>query len=431
MKHNSHSYDMTTAKFHRTAVQVPEAQAKIAARAAVGRIEYVPLASGHGRTLAAPIAAPHAYPFFRRSGMDGFAIQSSDTAEASSDHQVWFRVIDDIPCGYTPEHTITPGTAARIMTGAQVPDGADAVVMMEMTESKQEQGDHWIALKRQIQAGANITPIGLEVQEGQQLLEAGTVIGAGEQSVLATFGVADVPVFERPKVAIFATGTELLEVHEPLQPGRIRNSNSYMLRSLVIEAGGEPVMYGAIADDVNTARAKLEEAIRDNDIVVTTGGVSVGDYDIMGELVLEEQMQLLFNKVTMRPGSVTTAAVYKDKLLFALSGNPGACFVGFNLFVRPALRAMQADSNPYLEEWNVILEDGYAKVNNFTRFVRGRTIIRDGRVYAVPAASRVDESSVMITIKDSDCLIVIPPEKKGIAAGEQVTILKLPAGQSR
>jgi molybdopterin molybdotransferase len=151
----------------------------------------------------------------------------------------------------------------------------------------------------------------------------------------------------------------------------------------------------------------------------------------MGELVLEEQMQLLFNKVTMRPGSVTTAAVYKDKLLFALSGNPGACFVGFNLFVRPALRAMQADSNPYLEEWNVILEDGYAKVNNFTRFVRGRTIIRDGRVYAVPAASRVDESSVMITIKDSDCLIVIPPEKKGIAAGEQVTILKLPAGQSR
>lgn len=431
MKHNSHSYDMTTAKFHRTAVQVPEAQAKIAARAAVGRIEYVPLASAHGRTLAAPIAAPHAYPFFRRSGMDGFAIQSSDTAEASSDHQVWFRVIDDIPCGYTPEHTITPGTAARIMTGAQVPDGADAVVMMEMTESKQEQGDHWIALKRQIQAGANITPIGLEVQEGQQLLEAGTVIGAGEQSVLATFGVADVPVFERPKVAIFATGTELLEVHEPLQPGRIRNSNSYMLRSLVIEAGGEPVMYGAIADDVNTARAKLEEAIRDNDIVVTTGGVSVGDYDIMGELVLEEQMQLLFNKVTMRPGSVTTAAVYKDKLLFALSGNPGACFVGFNLFVRPALRAMQADSNPYLEEWNVILEDGYAKVNNFTRFVRGRTIIRDGRVYAVPAASRVDESSVMITIKDSDCLIVIPPEKKGIAAGEQVTILKLPAGQSR
>ncbi|WP_434752967.1 molybdopterin molybdotransferase MoeA [Paenibacillus amylolyticus] len=422
---------MSTAKFHRSAVQVPEAQARIATRVSVGRIEYVPLADSHGRTLAASIKAPHAYPFFRRSGMDGFAIQSADTALATSEHQVWFRVIDEIPCGYTPEHNITPGTAARIMTGAQVPDGADAVVMMEMTESKQEQGEHWVALKRQMLAGDNITPIGLEVQEGQQLIEAGTVIGAGEQSVLATFGLAEVPVFERPRVAIFATGTELLEVHEPLQPGRIRNSNSYMLRSLVIEAGGEPVMYGAIADDVNTARAKLEEAIRDNDIVVTTGGVSVGDYDIMGELVLEEEMQLLFNKVTMRPGSVTTAAVYKDKLLFALSGNPGACFVGFNLFVRPTLRTMQADPYPYLEEWTVILEDGYTKVNNFTRFVRGRTIIRDGKVYAAPAASRVDESSVMITIKDSDCLIVIPPEKKGIAAGERVTIIKLPTGQTR
>ncbi|WP_184184783.1 gephyrin-like molybdotransferase Glp [Paenibacillus sp. JGP012] len=422
---------MTTAKFQRTAVQVHEAQARIASHVATGRIEYVSLADAHGRTLANTITAPHAYPFFRRSGMDGFAIQSADTVQAGSERPVWFRVIDEIPCGYTSEHIITSGTVARIMTGAQVPEGADAVVMMEMTESKQEQGEHWIALKRQIQAGANTTPIGLEVQEGELLLEAGTVIGAGEQSVLATFGVADVPVFERPKVAIFATGTELLEVHEPLQPGRIRNSNSYMLRSLVVEAGGEPVMYGAIADDVNTARAKLEEAIRDNDFVVTTGGVSVGDYDIMGELVLEEQMQMLFNKVTMRPGSVTTAAVYKNKLLFALSGNPGACFVGFNLFVRPTLRAMQADAQPYLEEWTAILQDGYDKVNNFTRFVRGRTIIRDGKVYAVPAAARVDESSVMITIKDSDCLIVVPPEKRGIAAGEQVTILRLPAGQAR
>ena len=190
-------------------------------------------------------------------------------------------------------------------------------------------------------------------------------------------------------------------------------------------------MYGSIADDVNTARAKLEEAIQDNDIVVTTGGVSVGDYDIMGELVLEEHVEMLFNKVTMLPGSVTTAAIYKDKLLFALSGNPGACFVGFGLFVRPTIRSMQADAHPYMEEWTAILEEEYTKVNNFTRFVRGRTEIRNGMVYAIPAAARVDESSVMITIKDSDCLIVVPPEKKGIPAGEQVRILKLPSGHVR
>lgn len=182
---------------------------------------------------------------------------------------------------------------------------------------------------------------------------------------------------------------------------------------------------------MDTARTKLAEALEHNDIVVTTGGVSVGDYDIMGDLVREGNMEMLFNKVTMRPGSVTTAAVVNDKLLFALSGNPGACFVGFQLFVRPTIRTMQADAHPYLEEWTAILEDDYTKVNNFTRFVRGRTEIRNGMVYAKPSAARVDESSVMITIKDSDCLIVIPPEKKGISAGEQVRILRLPTGHGR
>ncbi|NUU79424.1 molybdopterin molybdotransferase MoeA [Paenibacillus xylanilyticus] len=429
MKINSHSDDITSPKFNRTAVQVEAAQAKISPHVTAIAIERVTLESAHGRTLAETIHAPHPYPFFRRSGMDGYAIVSSDTVNASSDQQIWLRVVDEIPCGYTSDQPIVPGTTARIMTGAQVPDGADAVVMLEMTESREQDGEQWIALKRHIQPNANITPIGLEVQEGQLLLEAGTIIQAGEQSVLATFGVAHVPVFRRPKVAIFATGTELLEVDEPLQPGRIRNSNSYMLRSLVTEAGGEPVMYGSIADDVDTARAKLAEAVEDNDIVVTTGGVSVGDYDIMGDLVREGNMEMLFNKVTMRPGSVTTAAVVNDKLLFALSGNPGACFVGFGLFVRPTIRMMQNDANPYLEEWTAILDQEYTKVNNFTRFVRGRTEIRNGRVYAMPAAARVDESSVMITIKDSDCLIIIPPEKKGIPAGEQVRILKLPHGQ--
>lgn len=431
MKINTHSDDMTSPKFNRTAVQVDAAQARISPHVATASVEKVTLESAHGRTLAETIYAPHPYPFFRRSGMDGYAIVSSDTTHASSDQQIWLRVVDEIPCGYTSSVPITPGTTARIMTGAQVPEGADAVVMLEMTESREQDGEQWIALKRHIQPNANITPIGLEVQEGELLLESGTIIQAGEQSVLATFGVAKVPVFRRPKVAIFATGTELLEVDEPLQPGRIRNSNSHMLRSLVVEAGGEPVMYGSIADDVDTARAKLAEAVEDNDIVVTTGGVSVGDYDIMGDLVREGNMEMLFNKVTMRPGSVTTAAVVSEKLLFALSGNPGACFVGFGLFVRPTIRMMQNDARPYLEEWTATLDQEYTKVNNFTRFVRGRTEIRNGRVYAMPAASRVDESSVMITIKDSDCLIIIPPDKKGIAAGEQVTILKLPSGQVR
>ena len=199
---NTHTDDMTSAKFNRTAVQVEAAQARISPHVTTALVEKVTLESAHGRTLAETIHAPHPYPFFRRSGMDGYAIVSSDTTHASSDEQVWLRVVDEIPCGYTSDLPITPGTTARIMTGAQVPEGADAVVMLEMTESREQDGEQWIALKRRIQPNANITPIGLEVQEGQLLLEAGTIIQAGEQSVLATFGVADVSVFRRPKVAI-------------------------------------------------------------------------------------------------------------------------------------------------------------------------------------------------------------------------------------
>lgn len=252
----------------------------------------------------------------------------------------------------------------------------------------------------------------------------GRLISAGDIAVLAAFGLHTVKVYRRPKVAIFATGTELLEVHEPLEPGKIRNSNSPMLEALVKETGGVPVMLGAIVDDLELARSKVQMALETYDFVITTGGVSVGDYDIMGDLVREQSGNMLFNKVTMRPGSVTTAAVRGGKLLLALSGNPGACFVGFQLFARPVISLMQSASQPFLPEWNVTLGTDYKRVNNFTRFVRARLEIKDGSLFAYPAL--IDESSVTVTIKDSDCLIVVPPEEKGLSAGDKVTVIKLP-----
>ncbi len=168
----------------------------------------------------------------------------------------------------------------------------------------------------------------------------------------------------------------------------------------------------------------MQDAFALYDLVVTTGGVSVGDFDIMADLVSGDDVDMLFNKITMRPGSVTTAAVKNGKLLFALSGNPGACFVGFELFVRPAIGTMLGIGDPFLKEIQAELGHEYVKVNNFTRFVRGRLELTEGRVIAYPAA--LDESSVMITIKDSDVLIVIPPSSRGVPAGEMVTVLQLP-----
>ncbi|MDO7904874.1 molybdopterin molybdotransferase MoeA [Paenibacillus sp. JX-17] len=423
MRETSQNPYIASAKFNRKAIQVSEAQKRAHSLVGSARIEKVPIHEANGRFLAEDVFAPHPYPFFRRSGMDGYAIRCEDVEQASSNQVIWLKVIDDIPCGYASDMILTETTAARIMTGAMVPEGADAVVMLEATESRTEGGTSWVGIKRPMDQGANITPVGFEVRPDELLLRQGTRITAGELSVLATFGIHQVPVFSKPIVAVFATGTELLRVDEPLQPGKIRNSNTIMLASQIEQAGGIAVVQDSVPDDIELARQRLDQAIQEYDFIVTSGGVSVGDYDIMGDLVRRPEVDMLFNKVTMRPGSVTTAAVVQGKLLFALSGNPGACYVGFELFVRPAIRKMLGDQQPYLETWTATLRQDFNKVNNFTRFVRSRLEIEDGRVWVTPAA--IDESSVMVSIKDSDCLMIVPPEQKGLQAGTQVQVLKL------
>ncbi|ANS74595.1 molybdenum cofactor biosynthesis protein MoeA [Paenibacillus yonginensis] len=417
---------MQNPKFKRSAVQPEQAQQLIMPYVKQLGTEQVPLTEARGRFLAESVRAPHPYPHFRRSGMDGYALRSEDTRGASTDQPITFEVIDAVPAGSLPNVPLRPGTAARIMTGAKVPDEADAVVMLEMTEKQEQDGRTWMTLKREISAGTNLTPVGRELQAEDLLLEAGRMISAGETTVLATFGYHQVQVRRRPRVAICSTGSELLRVEEPLQDGRIRNSNTYTLACQVQDAGGEPYILEAIADDLQLAKQRVMKALEEYDIVITTGGVSVGDYDIMADLVQGGSLNLLFNKVAMRPGSVTTAAVYKDKLLFALSGNPGACFVGFELFARPAIRGMLGAPDPYLPHMEAVLGQDYDKINNFTRFVRGSLQFKEGKVFVHPA--KLDESGVMITIKDSEVLIVIPPTSTGVKAGQLVTAIRLPQG---
>lgn len=263
--------DKKDQKFQRKALQVQEAQARVMQYAKPLGSEEVPLSQSCGRVLAEPLTAPHPFPAFNRSGMDGYAVIAADTAACSTEQPVWLAVVDNIPCGSVPSAELTSGTAARIMTGAQVPEGADAVVMVEITETKEMDGQVYVGLRKPQQAGSNITPQGFELKESEQVLPAGRCISAGDIAVLAAFGVPMVTVHRRPKVAVFATGSELLEVDEPLQPGKIRNSNSPMLEALVREAGGEAVMLGAIADDLELARSRVQMALETHDLVITTG----------------------------------------------------------------------------------------------------------------------------------------------------------------
>lgn len=419
-------------RFQRTALSVEEAAARILERVRPGRTEAVPLADAWDRHLAESLTADQPVPHFRRSGMDGYALRTEETAGASTESPVLLQVAGHVPCGSVHGKRLEPGQAVRIMTGAAVPDGADAVVRLEDTAAEENGAlGTTVAILRGEKAGANISEIGLEIGQGERLLEPGRRIGPGEAALLAMFGAARVQVYARPRVAVFATGSELLAVEEPLAPGKIRNSNSYMLLAQLREAGCEPVLAGAIPDSLELARQAITAAMDTYDLVITTGGVSVGDYDILYDLTTGWDGELLFNKLAMRPGSPTTVSVRRDKLLFALSGNPAACFVGFELLVRPAVRKLlgEQDVSPRIGTLPARLKAESLKTDGkFTRFVRGvRRVGPEGQLWAEPVG--VDASSITVSLRDADCLIVVPPAERPLRQGELVALIPLKGGR--
>ncbi len=410
-------------RFRRNALQPEAARQLILRQIKQLPIDRVPLAEAWGRRLGEAVIAPHPFPPFRRSGMDGYAVRSEDLLQATPELPVSLTVIEALPSGVEPRYPLTVGKATRIMTGGMVPKGADAVVMLEMTVTEVRDGQSFVLIGKSIQAGLNVAEIGCEIRAGQSLLPAGKVIGAGETALLASCGYANVPVVRRPRVAVLSTGSELLEVDEPLAPAKIRNSNAPMLAAMLKECGAEPIMLGKVPDDVDAAQQLVRQGLQTCDMLLTSGGVSVGDYDVMVDVLAGPNVELLFNKVSMRPGSPTSAAKASGKLIVALSGNPGACFVGFHLFVRPALQAMQQEESPSRLGFKAFLGENFPKINAYRRYIRARTELRDGTVWVTPTGD--DKSSLMTTIVDADCLIEIPPLKEGLEKGQLVTAWRL------
>lgn len=414
---------MVSLRFGRKAITLEEAQRLVLQEARLLKTEEVPLNEAFGRRLARDITAQEPVPHFRRSGVDGYAVRTEDTKNAAPDASVRLEVTEMIPCGSVPTKEIGQGQAARIMTGAVVPDGADAVIMLEMTDRAEDAADGTVGIRKAMAAGENITPVGQEVAIGAPLLEQGCDIGPGEAAILATFGFNRVTVFQQPKVAIFSTGSELLPVESPLAPGKIRGSNGYMLACQVREAGGIPQMMPILPDEAKYVEEQLLAALEWADIVITTGGVSVGDKDVLVDLFERWDGTLLFNKILMRPGSPTSAGMWHGKPLFALSGNPGASYVGFELLVRPFMRASLGANRPLLAEAEAYLDVDYSKGSAYPRYVRGTSRIEGGMVKVRPTG--LDKSSIMVSIKDADCLICIPSGGRGAARGDKVRIMQL------
>ncbi|MBA8917758.1 molybdopterin molybdotransferase [Bacillus aerius] len=406
----------------RQPIPVEEAVKKVYQFQKHGQVEWVPLKNSLGRWIAEDILADHDVPAFDRSPYDGFALRAEDTKDASSEHPVEFEIIDHIGAGIVSAKTIGPFQAIRIMTGAKIPKGANVVIMLELTKTFEKDGKLMMSLKRPLKKGDNISRQGEETLKGKVMIKKGSKVTPGVTAILATFGYAVVPVVKKPVIGIISTGTELLQVSDAMVDGKIRNSNLSMVYAQVLEAGGEPLDLGGVSDDFDQSYEAVKAALSKVDMLITTGGVSVGDFDFLPAIYEKLGADVLFNKVAMRPGSVTTVtALPNGQLLYGLSGNPAACFVGFELFVKPIIYKWCLKENPFPVFAEAKLTHDFPKANPFTRFVRASLDFAGSQLSVTPTG--LDKSSAVTSIAHADCFIVLPGGTRGFSAGDQVSVL--------
>ncbi|MBP2241144.1 molybdopterin molybdotransferase [Cytobacillus eiseniae] len=407
----------------RKPIPVGEAVKRIMFHEIHGQTEHVSINESYGRYLSEDLVATSDVPHFDRAPYDGFAVRTIDTIDAAQTNPVEFEVIDHIGAGMVTDKEVGAFQAVRIMTGAQMPIECDAVVMLELAKAFERDGKNYISIKRAYKPGDNVSYRGEDAKEGDILIKKGTKINPGIQAILATFGYAEVPVAKKPIVGLYATGTELLDVFDQLEPGKIRNSNSYMIAAQIERAGAKVHYFGQLPDEFDTCYEAVKNALINVDMLITTGGVSVGDYDYLPAIYEKLGAEVLFNKVAMRPGSVTTVAQLEGKLLFGLSGNPSACYVGFELFARPIIRKMLASEKPHLRKEKAILSVDFLKANPFTRFVRSALTVSEGRFVASP--SGLDKSNIIMSLAGANSLMILPGGTRGFEAGSEVDILML------
>ncbi|WP_110926138.1 molybdopterin molybdotransferase MoeA [Bacillus massiliglaciei] len=402
----------------RKPIPVAEAVSRVMEHTLSGETEWVSIEDSHQRYLAQDLKATNDVPPFNRSPYDGFALRSADTETANE-----FEVIEELAAGMVPTKQVQPFQAVRIMTGAQIPDECDCVIMMELVKEIERDGKNYIQFTRTLKKGDNVSYKGEDAKEGDILVKKGTFINPGIQGVLATFGYHRVPVAKKPIVGLFATGSELLDVDEPLQPGKIRNSNAYAMMAQITRAGAEYRYYGKLKDELDASFEAIRKALDEVDILITTGGVSVGDFDLLPDIYKRLGAEVLFNKIGMRPGSVTTVAAMEGKILFGLSGNPSACYVGFELLARPIIRHALFSEQVHLKKEEAILEEDFPKPNPFTRFVRAKLYYEKGQLKVVPSGK--DKSNIAMSLAGANSFAVLPGGTRGFQKGDKVQILLL------
>lgn len=412
---------------------VDEARERVLAHVDILDVERCPILEALGRVLWEDVRADNDVPPFDNTAMDGYAVRAADIATATKETPVALRVIGHAPAGHPSEQAVTPGSAIRILTGAPIPRGADTIVPYEFTDGVAFGG--WggaratsaaaqqteVRVFRALGSGENIRLHGEDQRRGDVILARGTAIRPAEVGVLASLGRTEAEVIRRPRVAIIATGDEVVEIDQPLRPGQIRNSNSYSLAAQVLRYGGVPVRLGIAPDRTDEVRARLQEG-KSCDLVLTSGGVSMGDYDVVKQVVADEG-ELHFWLVDVRPGKPLIFGHVRGVPILGLPGNPVSSMVSFELFARPALLKMQGNFRLRKPELEATAEHAISNRSGRENYLRGIAAQANGRWTARLTGEQ--GSGILTSMSRANCLVVVPARVTHIAAGEAVRCLML------
>ena len=418
-------------------ISVDQALEKILGSVAVLEAEPAPILETMGQVLAEDIYATFDIPPLDNSAMDGYAVRSEDTAGASPQSPRLLRVVDTVMAGSISEREVVPGTAIRIMTGAPIPRGADAVARFEITDAaERKDATREVAILAEIKAGNDLRRAGEDIARGARVLGKGTLIRPAEVGVLASLGRAEVAVIRRPRVAILVTGDELVDINKSLPVGKIYDSNTYSLAALVRRYGGIPQVLGLASDNEDLMRAKLNQNL-DADMLITTGGVSMGDFDVVKD-VLAKEGKLVFWKVRMRPGRPVTfgrikgrgkAGVAKEIVHLGLPGNPVSVMVTFEVFARPAMLKMmgrQSLAKPMIE---AIIEEPMDNDSGFRIFARAIVEERNGQYFA--RLTGPQGSGILTSMSRANGLVVVSEDRLRVEKGETVPVMMLDWNEER
>ena len=380
--------------------------------------EKASLLDAHGRAIGETVRARWNIPPFTNSAMDGFAVRWEDVATCRPDEPVSLEVIDEVAAGYVSSKTVSRGRAIKIMTGAPVPKGADTIIRVEYTKARDQQVD----IHKNDGEGGHIRKAGEDITRGQSIIEKGKLLGPSDIGLLASVGRSEVRVRRRPVVAIVSTGDELVPVDEKPGPGKIVNSNSYTLSCAVQQVGAIPQPLGSVRDR-RKSLAKMFEKALNADVVIVSGGVSVGDYDFVKEALGDVGVKMGFWKVAQRPGHPMAFGRLRKKPVFGLPGNPVSSAVSFFLYTRPALLKMMGHRNVFLPVVRVILEHDIKTASGLKEFVRCVLRKKNGQYYA--SSTGTQSSGVLRSLSLAQGLIVSDEQQTMLRRGQEASVILL------